>query len=100
MTEEPEKQAESDVVRRQVKGAIEFVKILRDIERDLDDLNDEDAETFICPICGAVSYNPNDIKFKYCGRSRKLIEKRIDELEEQLTEFWIELKKLKADRGY
>lgn len=26
------------------------------------------AEYFICPRCGAKSYNPNDVRFGYCGR--------------------------------
>lgn len=26
------------------------------------------AATFTCPKCGAVSYNPNDIREGYCGR--------------------------------
>jgi ribosomal protein S27AE len=25
-------------------------------------------QTFECPTCGAVSYNPNDIRERYCGR--------------------------------
>jgi RecJ-like exonuclease len=24
--------------------------------------------SFACPRCGAVSYNPNDIRERYCGR--------------------------------
>lgn len=24
--------------------------------------------TFVCPDCGAVSHNPNDIEHRYCGR--------------------------------
>ena len=28
----------------------------------------EEAERFICPDCGAVSFNKNDIEHRYCGR--------------------------------
>lgn len=26
------------------------------------------SDSFVCPVCGAESYNPNDIEHKYCGR--------------------------------
>ena len=26
---------------------------------------------FTCPVCGAVSYNPNDAAERYCGRCRR-----------------------------
>lgn len=32
------------------------------------DQSQKTNEFFACPRCGAVSYNPNDIKEGYCGR--------------------------------
>lgn len=29
---------------------------------------DDDVPSFTCPVCQAVSYNPDDIKVGYCGR--------------------------------
>jgi hypothetical protein len=29
--------------------------------------------SFTCPVCGAVSYNPNDIREQYCGRCHKFV---------------------------
>lgn len=27
-----------------------------------------DRISFTCPVCGSVSYNPNDVRERYCGR--------------------------------
>jgi ribosomal protein S27AE len=26
--------------------------------------------SFTCPDCGAVSYHPDDVRYRYCGRCR------------------------------
>jgi hypothetical protein len=28
---------------------------------------------FVCPKCGSVSYNPNDIREDYCGRCLQFV---------------------------
>jgi hypothetical protein len=33
-----------------------------------------DLAVFVCPRCGARSYNPHDIEFRYCGRCRAFID--------------------------
>jgi hypothetical protein len=30
--------------------------------------------TFTCPICGAVSHNPNDARERYCGRCHRFVD--------------------------
>lgn len=30
--------------------------------------------SFICPRCGAVSYNPNDLRERYCGRCHVFVD--------------------------
>jgi hypothetical protein len=32
-----------------------------------------DAPSFVCPRCGATSFNPNDIRENYCGRCHTFI---------------------------
>jgi ribosomal protein S27AE len=34
------------------------------------------ANNITCPFCGAVSYNPNDIKFQYCGNCHRFHQQR------------------------
>ena len=31
-------------------------------------------ENFTCPLCGAVSYNSNDISNRYCGRCHRFVD--------------------------
>lgn len=28
---------------------------------------------FECPKCGSISYNPNDIRFQYCGKCQVFV---------------------------
>lgn len=41
-------------------------------------INDEpkaiDGKTITCLVCGMTSYNPNDVKHKYCGNCHKFLE--------------------------
>lgn len=34
----------------------------------------EDPPSFTCPRCGAVSFNPNDIRERYCGRCHVFVD--------------------------
>jgi ribosomal protein S27AE len=31
-------------------------------------------EAFTCPLCGAVSYNSNDVRERYCGRCHRFVD--------------------------
>ena len=42
----------------------QLLKILSRFQR----VEEEAPPSFICPGCGAVSYNPSDIESRYCGR--------------------------------
>jgi ribosomal protein S27AE len=33
-----------------------------------------EAPSFTCPRCGATSYNPSDIKHRYCGRCHMFVD--------------------------
>lgn len=33
---------------------------------------------FTCPFCGAVSYNPNDARERYCGRCHVFVDDAIE----------------------
>jgi ribosomal protein L37E len=48
--------------------------------------SNKDQPAFRCPHCGAVSYNPNDIREKYCANCDTFPEQRAaaDELDEKL----------------
>jgi transcriptional regulator with XRE-family HTH domain len=35
---------------------------------------DADPPHFICPRCGAVSFNPHDVKHRYCGRCHAFVD--------------------------
>jgi hypothetical protein len=36
------------------------------------------AASFVCPHCGAESFNPNDIRERYCGRCHQFEDDRLD----------------------
>lgn len=38
------------------------------------DAEKRDRPSFTCPRCGAVSYNPNDIANRYCGRCHVFVD--------------------------
>jgi predicted amidophosphoribosyltransferase len=33
-----------------------------------------ESPSFTCPRCGSVSYNPNDIRERYCGRCHAFVD--------------------------
>lgn len=39
--------------------------------------NDHVTPSFTCPDCGATSYNPNDLRYRYCGRCHRSVDGRV-----------------------
>jgi len=52
--------------RRRLREALEVAGL--DIRASLD--------YFTCPDCGRTSYNPNDVKYQYCGNCHTFPEQR------------------------
>jgi hypothetical protein len=37
-------------------------------------MTNPDAPSIKCPRCGAVSYNPNDVEYRYCGWCHRFLD--------------------------
>lgn len=52
-------------------------------------------QPFVCPRCGAESFNPNDIRERYCGRCHVFVDDPPPSIAVQkaMDRFWAALKK-------
>lgn len=52
-------------------------------------------ESFVCPRCGAESFNPNDISERYCGRCHVFVDDPpfSPAVQKAMDRFWAGLKK-------
>jgi ribosomal protein S27AE len=51
-----------------------------------DDSSKDDMQTYTCPRCGRVSYNPHDAEQRYCGACKSFE----DQLELGAEPYWMQ----------
>ena len=58
--------------------------------------------SFVCPRCGAKSFNPNDIAARYCGRCHAFVDDppHSPGVQKALDHFWQGLAKRRAEEAY
>lgn len=62
----------------------------------------QDTASFVCPRCGAESFNPNDIAEHYCGRCHAFVDDppHSPGVQKAMDRFWEALAKRRAKEAY